>query len=51
MNIWDIVLSAVIVAAAVTAIAVIIRNKKHGKGCCGDCTKCCGCDAKGKQDK
>ncbi len=43
MNIIDIVLIAVIAAAFTAAVTVCIRNKIKGKGCCGDCSGCCGC--------
>ncbi|WP_303834141.1 hypothetical protein [Ruminococcus flavefaciens] len=44
MNTIDIILIAVIAAAFIAAVAVCIRNKKHGKGCggcCVDCSACC----------
>lgn len=38
----------VIIGAAVAGIALfvvkkLIRDKKNGKSCCGDCSRCGGC--------
>lgn len=42
----DIILIIVIVIAAGLALRKVIRDKKHGRRCCGG--DCCNC---GKQDK
>ncbi|MDE6749978.1 MAG: FeoB-associated Cys-rich membrane protein [Lachnospiraceae bacterium] len=38
-----IVVLAVIAAATVMAIRSIVRNRKNGKSCGGDCGHCDGC--------
>ena len=40
MSAVDIILIVVIVAAAAAAIVFRVRAVKHGKGCCGDCSRC-----------
>ncbi len=49
MNLWDILIIALVAIAVVLAVCVIIRNKKKGKGCCGDCCQCSGCPAQHKK--
>lgn len=45
-NIGTILISLGLVAAVIAIIAVIRRDKKKGKPCCGgDCGHCHGCDA------
>ena len=41
MNLWDVLLTAVIVAALALAVAVCVRKKKRGDSCCGG--NCAGC--------
>lgn len=40
MNIWDVIICAILALALVSAIAVCKKRKKGG--CCGDCGKCAG---------
>ena len=41
VNIWDIILSALIFVAVVMAVVHIVRTKKRGgSACCGDCSNC-----------
>ena len=41
MNLVDIILIVLIAAAVTGALFVMIRDKKKGRGCCGNCS-CCG---------
>ena len=50
MNIWDIIITAAVVVIAAAAIAAIIRNRKKGSFCGGDCANCAGCEYR-KTDK
>ena len=43
MNGIDIVLLLLIGAALAGAVLHIVRRRKQGKGCCGDCASCSGC--------
>ncbi|WP_080676436.1 FeoB-associated Cys-rich membrane protein [Ruminococcus flavefaciens] len=43
MNIADIILILLIAAALVFAVRASVKNAKSGS-CCGDCTKCSGCN-------
>ena len=36
----DIVLTVVIIAVLVLAVIGIVKRKKNGSSCCGDCAKC-----------
>ena len=47
MNIWDILIIALVAAALV--LAVLNRKRKKG-GCCGDCADCGGCAQAGGQE-
>ena len=40
MNLWDVLLTTLIIAALALAVAFCIRNKKRGNNCCGDCAGC-----------
>ena len=40
MNTADIVILLAVIAASTGAVLSIRRNRKAGKGCCGDCTAC-----------
>ena len=40
MNIWDIVIGMVLVGVVGLAIWKMIKDKKSGKGCCGNCSSC-----------
>lgn len=46
MNIWDIVILAVVALMLVGAGYLAFHRKKSG-GCCGDCCKCAKCDKQG----
>ncbi len=51
MNIWDIILLIIIVAAVCLAAGHIVRAKKQGKSACGcDCGHC-GSPCRSKQEK
>lgn len=49
MNPWDIVLIAAIIIIVALALIWIIKNRKQGKGCCGDCSRCGGCELTDKK--
>ena len=38
----DIILTVVIIAVLVLAVIGIVKRKKNGSSCCGDCAKCKG---------
>lgn len=41
VNVWDILLSVLILAAIVLAVVHIVRAKRRGgNACCGDCISC-----------
>ena len=40
MNTADYVIIALVAAALVFALAAVIRNRKNGKTCSGDCGNC-----------
>ena len=40
MNIWDVLLSAAVIAALALAVALCVRKKTRGGGCCGSCARC-----------
>lgn len=40
MNVWDIVIGALVAAAVIGAVLSAIKRKKSGSSCCGDCSKC-----------
>lgn len=42
MNIWDIVICAVLAVAVFFAIRSAVKQKKKG-GCCGNCSDCQNC--------
>ena len=42
MSPLDVVILVLTIGAAVFGIVVTIRQKKQGKGCCGDCSRCGG---------
>ena len=47
MSVADIVILLAVIAAIIGAILSIRRNRKAGKGCCGDCARChTNCDKK-----
>ncbi len=48
MGVWDYIIIGLIALAVAGAVAGIIRNRKRGKGCCADCSKCAGCAYKQK---
>ena len=41
MTTW--IIGGAVALAALGCICVIVKDKKEGKGCCGDCSKCRGC--------
>ncbi len=53
MSPLDVVILVVAIGAAVCGIVVTVRQKKQGKGCCGDCSRCgggCHLDEKEKDE-
>ena len=40
MNAIDIILIILIAAALIFAVLHIIKSRKHGRSCCGDCCRC-----------
>lgn len=40
MKIVDLVIIAIIAAAVVLAVRNMIKRKKNGSGCCGNCSSC-----------
>ena len=54
MNWLDILLIVLVAAALGLCIAVIIRSRKKGRGCCGNCSGCrknCSFQENGKEAK
>ena len=51
MNLWDVLLSAVIIVALALAVAFCIRKKTRGDGCCGSGGSCDGCRGRCEQEK
>ena len=50
MNIWNILIAAVILAALAGAVSLLGRDRKQGgSGCTHDCSHCAGCDSVGKK--
>ena len=50
MNGWDILLILALLAAAAWAVSRVIRNRKRGGGCTGDCSRC-GENCSGRADR
>ena len=46
MNVWDFIVFAIVVLIVIGAIAVYVRSRKNGRGCCNDCSKCDDCTYK-----
>ena len=47
MNTADYVIIAIVAASLIWAAVVIVRKRKKGKTCCGDCSNCnSGCNMK-----
>ena len=40
MSTADVVILLAVISAAIGAVLSVRRNRKAGKGCCGDCTAC-----------
>ena len=40
MNLWDVLLSAAVIAVLALAVVICVRRKKRGNSCCGDCAGC-----------
>lgn len=51
MNIWDIVIVAVLVLVIAGAVFTIIKRKKNGGYCGGSCSQCSCCKEKNKHGK
>lgn len=43
MGLLDWIVLGLIAAAAVGAVVWMRRRRAAGKGCCGDCSRCSGC--------
>ncbi|MBQ9415016.1 MAG: FeoB-associated Cys-rich membrane protein [Clostridia bacterium] len=43
MSLLDWILLILLAAAIVAAVYLLIRNRRHGSGCSGDCSRCSGC--------
>ncbi len=50
MNLADLLLIVALVLVVILAVFFSVRRKKQGKGCCGDCEACRGCDTMGNRD-
>lgn len=50
MNGADILVIILVAALVAGAAAAMIRNRRKGKDCCGDCSKCSGFFGCGKND-
>lgn len=46
MNLGTIAVLGAVVLSSAAALGKIIKDKKSGNGCCGDCSKCRGCNDK-----
>ncbi|MBO4877810.1 MAG: FeoB-associated Cys-rich membrane protein [Ruminococcus sp.] len=44
MNVIDILLIIVIAAAVLFAVRHIVKDRKNGAVCCGDCSRCGKCN-------
>jgi len=42
MNKWDILIIVILAAVFAFVLFLMIRRKKQGKSCCGDCSACQG---------
>ncbi|MBQ9898956.1 MAG: FeoB-associated Cys-rich membrane protein [Ruminococcus sp.] len=51
MNAADIVLVIVIGAALAAAVTYLVRRKKSGTGCCGDCSRCSPNECRNKKSR
>lgn len=47
MNIWDVIITAIIIIAVAAAVIVTVKNKRNGKPSCGG--DCAGCQIKCKK--
>jgi len=43
MNLWDILIAALVIAIVVLGVWHMRKRKKSGKCACGDCASCQGC--------
>lgn len=50
MNLWDILIAALVIAFVILGIRSVARKKKSGGCACGDCASCAGCAAKPAAD-
>jgi hypothetical protein len=50
MNLWDILIAALVIAFVILGIRSMARKKKSGGCACGDCASCAGCAAKRTAD-
>lgn len=50
MNGADILVIILVAALVAAAVVILIRNRRKGRGCCGDCSKCSGFFGCGKND-
>jgi hypothetical protein len=51
MNIWDIVLVIIIIAAVTLAVIHLVRSKRRGQCSCGSCAGCSAPCRKEKDEK
>ena len=51
MNLWDILIAALVIVFVILGIRSVVRKKKSGGCACGDCTSCAGCAAKRTADR
>lgn len=48
MNICDIIVLILIIAAVSWAVRSILRQRKNGRSCCGNCPQCDNCQKTNK---
>ena len=44
MNLGDLAVLLAVAGAVAAAVASLVRRKKKGNSCCGDCSRCGGCE-------
>ena len=42
MNQWDIMIILILAAGVFAAVFFLVKRKKSGRSCCGDCAACAG---------
>ena len=50
MNVWDVLIAALVIVFVFLGLRSVIRKKKNRECACGDCACCAGCAAKRTED-